>query len=97
MIKAYLEHLLTTTLAMGESSVIQVIFPEDDLLISSISSLNEFRFPTNHLNDPSLTKSSSIFRVLLAIAIFASESPITTSSILLAKTQLLSIPPNLHS
>lgn len=70
----YLEHLLTTTLATGESSAIQLLSPETDLPASSNSSLNESLFPTNHLNDPSPMKSSNIFLVLFTIAIFSSSN-----------------------
>lgn len=65
----YFEHLRNTIFATGESSGIQFLPAEGELPISSNSSLKEVRFLINHLNDPSLTKPSSIFRVLLTIAI----------------------------
>lgn len=63
----YFEHLRTTTLAIGESSGIQLVPADGDLPISSISSSKELCFPSNHLKEVSLTKPSSIFRVLLDI------------------------------
>lgn len=67
--QTYFEHLRTTILASGESSCIQFVPAEGDLPISSNSSSKELRLPSNHLNDPSLTRPSSIFLVLLDTSI----------------------------
>lgn len=65
----YFEHLRTTMFAIGDSSCIQFQGADGDLPISSNSSSKGLRLPINHLNDPSLTRFSSRFLVLFAIAI----------------------------
>jgi hypothetical protein len=77
-VQAYFEHLRITIFATGESSGIQFLWADGDLPISSNSSSKEVRLPSNHLNDPSLTRPSSIFLVLLATAI--SNFPLTILS-----------------
>lgn len=53
-------------LAIEESSGIQFPPADGEVSISSKSKSKEFRLPSNHLNDPSLTKPSSMFLALLA-------------------------------
>jgi len=69
----YFEHLRTTRLASGESSAIQFLPADGDLSISSSSSLKELLLPSSHLNDPSLTKPSSILLVLLTVGVAISN------------------------
>lgn len=72
-LSTYFEHLRTTMFAIGDNSFTQFFPDEGELSISSNSSRKELLFPSNHLNDPSRTRPSSIFLVLLATAIFSAS------------------------